>query len=167
MISRTTNCGTTQVSCPPNLHPVSSRKIGTRQNGNPSTISEQYEIPCGTFGTHVGLGPSYGGIGADVGLGPFPRQPVRSQGRNSPAVAGRCDCRSQLRCCFERPTRHARLADDGQQRSGTQFPMIRHWNCHRALGADSLHRDVTAASSDFDETMDGENPTDFSSRQDA
>ncbi len=37
-----------------------SRKIGSRQNGNPSNISKKYEPPCGTFGTHVGLGPSSG-----------------------------------------------------------------------------------------------------------
>ena len=46
------------MSCPlPNPHPASSRKIGGRPNDNPSTMSEKYKLPCGTFGTNVGLGP--------------------------------------------------------------------------------------------------------------
>ena len=41
----------------PNPHPASSSINGSRQNGSPSTISEESELPCGTFGTHVGLRP--------------------------------------------------------------------------------------------------------------
>ena len=41
--------------------------------------------------------------------------------------------------------------------------MIRHRNRHRAVTHSLLHRDVTAASSDFDEAVSGENPTGFAS----
>ncbi len=45
--------------------------------------------------------------------------------------------------------------------------MIRHRNRHRAVGIGPLHRDMAAASSDFDEATGGENSADVASRQDA
>ncbi len=56
-ILQTRSFRTTPASCPPNPPPVSSRKIGSRQNGENTNLSMQNENPYGGIGTYVGLGP--------------------------------------------------------------------------------------------------------------
>ncbi len=124
MISRTTICGTTQVSCPPNPYPASSRKIGGRPNDNPSTISEKCKLPCGTFGTDVGLGPTMGSHWPILcGLPCRPHDSVRrtSKAQPVPDVKSLLCCQSGTRPNAEDGVRsavHVGTATQGQVRRG-------------------------------------------------
>ncbi len=59
---------------------------------------------------------------------------------------------------LEYRARHARLADDRHQSARTQFRMIGHRHCDRAVGIGLLHHHVAAAPSHLYEPMPRENP---------
>jgi hypothetical protein len=53
------------------------------------------------------------------------------------------------------------LADDGEQRTDAQFPVVGNRDGNRAVPGSLLHYDMAAAPSRLDETMGREYPADF------
>ena len=58
------------------------------------------------------------------------------------------------------------MANDRQQRSGSQLGMVRDRNCYGRLAFSALHHDMAPALPDLDEAVFGQNPANIASRQD-
>lgn len=67
---------------------------------------------------------------------------------------------------LEKASLETGLADDAQQRSGSNLGMIGHRHRSRGVPVTALHDDVTAALSNLSETVVLENPAHVAPRQD-